>query len=173
MDTLLDLARRKHKRIDFVSSLTTSAPAYSTGDVIGSVMTISGSATQEGLGEADLSSILQSLVVLDPTGQSAALDIFFFNAPLTGTYTDNIAFSPSSADMKNCIGTVSVATGDYITAGSQSVAAGKNQANLGHVIKQSPPTVKQKNTIYAIAVSRGTPTYTNNLQIRFQFSNGL
>lgn len=177
METLLGLERRKQKRLDFVvPQVVTLSLAYVTGAVLGSPMVIKGSAGVEGLGEPDLSSILQSLVVYDSTGQSSALDLFFFNQALTGTYVDTVAFAPTAADMLNCIGVVNVAGADYIAAGaSKSIAAAKNEANLGRVIKSAASSVGGKNSISVIsviAVCRGTPTYTGPLQFRFQFSNG-
>jgi hypothetical protein len=173
--SLLDLAARAQYRKDMQVTPTMQATAYSSGNVMGGIQTIT---TQD---EAKLSDILQSVVVYDASAQSSQLDIFIFSALPAATYTDGTAFAPSNADMLNCIGVVNVAAADYVAAGTgKSIAAGKNEAMIGRVVKPSNATTQTNNSgaatsLYAVAVSRGTPTYAAGLSLsfRYQWSQGL
>ena len=168
----VQLEYRKQHRKDVLVTPTMQVSAYSTGQVMGGVQTIS---SQE---EVKLSDILQSIVVIDPSNQGGQIDIFLFNAPTTGTYTDGSAFAPSAADLLACVGVVNIASADYVAAGSSAkIAGGKNEAMLGRVVKPSTSVPQTTNaasaSLYAVAVARGSLTYANGLSYRYQFSQGL
>jgi hypothetical protein len=171
------LAHRAQNRCDWTTTLAAGTTQYASGQVIGGAIQIQ-SSTQVGPNpEAQLSSILQSLSLVDPSNQSAQIDLLFFNQAPTGTVTDGSAYVPSTADLANLIGVASIATADYVGMGaSASVAAGKNQSNLGRVMKQGGSSGTVPNTaLYCVPISRGTPTYSSGKQpiVRFQFSQGL
>lgn len=173
--TPTEFEKRKQSRSDALITLPIQiVSAYATGKVVGGKFTIGESANYQGpYDETGLSAILQSLAVFDPSGQALAMDLFFFNQDLAtplSQYADTSVFTPTDADMLNCIGLVRIAAADYLAAGQTSkIAAGSNQANLGKVLK---PAAGKK--IWCIPVARATATFTiANLYFRFQFSNGL
>lgn len=120
-----------------------AAAAYGNGDVIGSVKTIGG-----GSGLLNPHVILNGVIVKDTSGQTAQLDIVFFNEAPTGTYTDNAAAAIAAADVARIIGIVSVVTADWKAIGSQSFAP-KSDLNIALA-----------GASHVLFISRGTPTYT-------------
>lgn len=170
MLTERDFIGRSEIRSDFTVVIpVTVNSAYASGNVLGGPITIGNSTSQNGpFEEGGLSRILQSIAVYDPDAQSAKIDFFFFNVlPSTGC-VDKAAFAPAVADLDNCLAVVTVNAADYLSAGAAgSVAAGANQANLGHVLKP----IGNGATLYCVPVLRGTPTYVNgNVYLRLQFA---
>ncbi len=178
MINLNEIAHKKVRRNSFLQTLSVSGTQYTSGYVIGGMFTIDSATATNGVsnsqrgpvGEADLSAILQSLSIYDPTGQGGAIDFFFFGKAPTATYTDNQAFAPSDADLQSFLGSVSVTT--YIAAGTPKVATA---VNCGLVVKPSCVAANAlSSAIYCIPVVRATPTYTTlKLYLQFGFSQGL
>lgn len=127
---------------------TISTSAYATGDVIGGKVEISGFNA----------SSLVTLSVYDADGEGVQLDFFFFDGTLSGTYTDNGAFSIASADIDKWFGVVSVATTDYIAAGSDKVAS-----------KRSVNFKLPSDIVTVITVIRSTTTFTATTDLRYSF----
>lgn len=127
---------------------TISTSAYATGDVIGGKVEISGFNANT----------LMTLSVYDDDGEGVQLDFFFFNGTLSGTYTDNAAFSIAAADKDKWFGVVSIATSDYIAAGSDKVAS-KRSANL-----KIPSDI-----VTVITVIRSTTTFTTTSDLLYKF----
>lgn len=171
MLTHSELELRKQTRNDFqVKQTVTTGSAYAANQVLGGKITIDNINGASGpIKEAPLSTILQSLSVLDPDTQNASIDLFFFNQNPTATYTDKTNFVPSLADLQNCIGVVNVPTTAYKAAGANGAVA--SVAGIGQVLK---PFAAAGTALYCIPVVRGTPTFVNgSVWFRFQFSNGL
>lgn len=150
-------------KVSAAVSFATATPtldtnAYASGDRMGSLMTLTtGNNAGSGLS-------LMSLTVLDTADQKAAFDILFFNAAPTIASADNAAIDISDAEMAKAIGFVSVTADDYADFGGASVACLKN-IGLGMLISQSA------NNIFALCVSRGTPTYAaSSLTLTFNFA---
>lgn len=121
-----------------VPVITTTA--YTAGDSVGDIQTISRDACQ-----------LHSLTILDKSNQKAAFDILIFDAsPGASTTTDNSPFTFGGTDDLKVIARVSVATGDYVTIAGEAVAQ-KSSLDLS---LQSAST-----NLYAVPVTSGTPTY--------------
>lgn len=162
------LQARAQDRNDFLQKVATSAGAYATGQVLGGLITIDNIATASGpIPERGLSAVLNDLAVIDNSGAAGvAVDLFFFNQQPATVMTDKAAFGPSTADMLNCIGVVQVVAADYVAAGAGSqIAAGKNQSNLGKILKPFASTA-----LYCVPVTRGAPSYgVSGLALRFQF----
>jgi len=173
MLTEQNLLARRQARNDFVVLPTvTIGSAYASGNSIGGVLKIDNSNGVDGpMVEAWLSAILQSLVVADFDNQKQPITFYFFNA-LPSTGVDHASFTPTESDLKKLIATVVVGSGDYVSINSMAVASGVNQRNIGAVIKPAGASAGAT-AIYVVAVTLGTPTFTNGLQFRFQFSQGL
>jgi hypothetical protein len=144
----------KHHVVEVSPTLDTSA--YTSGDHMGTLMTLTG------VGEAGAGCRLEKVVVVDKAKQSQAMKILLFDASPTITSSDNAAVDISDAEMADkCIGVVSVVTGDYTALNASSVA----DTTYNKPIK-SPGA-----TLYALCVSAGTPTYAaDSLVLKFHFS---
>jgi hypothetical protein len=95
---------------------------YSSGDVIGTVQTIS-SAVLDGKAGAEL----RSLIVLDKANQKKNIDLVFFNeAPATSIGVDGAAYNLAAADVSKIIGRVSIVTADYVSSTNNAEATLRN-----------------------------------------------
>jgi hypothetical protein len=170
MLTHLELESRKQNRYEeTILPTVTTGSAYTAGDCVGGLQTIgstpSNSAKGPPIEQGGLSLILQSALMVDLDGQNKAMNVWLFNAA-PSTPTDKTAYSPSVADMKKLIGLLQFPAASYVTINSKGVCQLVNQ---GLVIK---PTAQQ---IYAVIQTgaSGTPTFTNGIQLKLQFSQGL
>ena len=129
--------------------------AYSVGDTIGGLMTISNA--YDGIGAA---AVLQSITVFDKANQSAAIDFLFFNA--SGTVpSNNNAFTWNSADYVKFLGRARVAAADYITLNGRAIAS---VYPIGLVLQGNAT-----HALYVVAVAQGTPTYATTSDLIFSF----
>lgn len=132
--------------------VVSTSPAYTGGDVVGTLMMFNLERAGHNGG------VLETLVITDLSAQSAQIDVFFFAAPLNQSLaveTDNAAFAPAIQDMTPPVyrGAVSIAAADYVGAGSGKSTATKNGLGMGIGL---PPDHR----LWALMVTRGTPTYT-------------
>jgi hypothetical protein len=138
---------------------TVDTAQYASGDRLGSLMTLSGAA------DGDFSpTTLKSVVILDKAKQKSALDIFFFDASPTIASADNAALDITDAEMADkFLGSVTIAAADYKDLNASSVVTATCDLPL------KPTTTA--GTIYALLVSRGTPTYgaASDLVLRLSF----
>ncbi len=129
-----------------------TASAYSAGFAVGGKQTLSNALT------STLTGVLESLIVIDRANQKAAMDVFIFDAdPTAATTTDHGAFVFSTDDL-NVIARVSISPGDYVTVNSKAVAS---LTGLGQALKAGTTT------LYAVAVTSGTPTYAATTDVQF------
>lgn len=133
-------------------SPTITAGAYSANDAVGGKLTFSDVASG-GSGK------LVSLSVSDKSGQGVALVLLLFNQDFTAT-ADNAGISVSAADQLNMIGSVSIATGDYVSLGS---GKGKTATlkNIQLVLEGATD-----NNVYGQLYTTGTPTYTSTSDLQ-------
>lgn len=94
------MATRDQQFLSASSSGLTNT-TYTSGDQLGTAITISNAARASGRG-----GVITSVVVLDVLGLIGPLDVFFFDQSITPTSADNAAVSITDADMANCIGVV-------------------------------------------------------------------
>lgn len=124
------------------------AGAYASGDVVGTLITFTQASTDRDTG------IIQSIVLCDLAKQNIAADIIFFSAnPSATTFTDNSVLDIADADLPKVVGHVSLLASDYCSLNDNSFAT---KANCGLVFK-----LTTTNTLYAVIVTRGAPTYTS------------
>lgn len=136
---------------------TISTTAYTSGDVVGGLQTISNAARISG-GSGTVSSIL----VMDKTqAQRAAMDILFFDRSVT-VAADNAAVAMSDADMAFCLGVVSI--GPYNTAWP-----GTPLNSISTLLNVGLRFVLNGTDLYAVAVVRGTPTYSSTSDLIFTY----
>lgn len=137
---------------------TLDTSAYAAGDRLGSIMTI----TAGNNGSHPVT--LMDLKVLDKADQGAAFDIMFFNALPTVASADNAAISITATEMEKYLGHVSITADLYADFGPTKGAV-KSLIGLG--LKPA----NQDGIVYALCVSRGTPTYAaSSLVLQFYFA---
>jgi hypothetical protein len=151
------IERRSYKTVTVTPTLDTSI--YASGDRMGSVMTLSGVAMEDGG-----SVTLDGISIVDTDKQDAAFDVWLFNASPTLISADNAAISLLDSEMTSkAVGWQVLAASDYKDAASSSIAY---KGNLNAPLKVKSGT---KN-LYALLVSRGTPTYNASaLSLTFHF----
>jgi hypothetical protein len=139
---------------------TVDTSAYASGDRLGSLMTLTAVNPNGDTAPA----LLSSIVILDMAAQRAAMDILFFHTSPTIASADNAAIDISDANAAYLVGHVSVVAGDYTNLTANAVATVKN-LNL-HL------KVNSSGTLYALIVSRGSPTYAaaSDLKLTFTFA---
>lgn len=131
-------------------ALGATSVAYTSGYVIGSVVTLNDfSRGNNGTG------IIQSIIIQDLSKQSAALDVIFFDALPTGTYTNNTECDIADADITKIIAIKNIVAADYVSFKDNSAAC------LSGLAIPYQTTV-DSNKIYVLFVTRGTPTYVAN-----------
>jgi hypothetical protein len=137
------------------SAVVVTAAAYSAGNAVGALRTLTNAVRTPGTG------ILQSIGILDRANQKAAMTVFIFDSnTLAATITDKTAFVFSTDDLK-VIAQVSIGAGDYVTTNSKAIAV---LSGLNIPLKAASGT-----TLYAVMVTTGTPTFTatDNVQVEF------
>ena len=138
---------------------TVDTSAYSSGDQIGTLQTITGPTSGTGSGTR-----IEKLVIVDKAKQKAAMKIFLFDASPTVASADNDPADISDAEMASkAIGVISVAASDYADLSANSTAT----VNPNLVVKPTAGT----NALYALMVSAGTPTYgASDLVLKLSFT---
>ncbi len=117
------------------------AAAYSSGDVIGAV-----TALPEAVLDFNGTGVLQSLVMTDATNTKAAIDVVFFrSAPANSIGADNAAYALNDADLPLVLGRFSVATGDWVSSGSNNAEA--TERGIGLIVKSGAGS---KSVYYAL-----------------------
>jgi len=136
-----------------------AAAAFSAKDFVGGKLTLAGAVrVAEGKGK------VTGLKLVDAAKQNADLLVFIFGADLAGTYSDNAAESITTADWLKWIGTIKILSADY------EVMANASVVDMGF---EMPIKAAAGTTLYALIVTKGTPTYTENcLQLIFGVGEG-
>lgn len=152
-----------------VAQTVTAASAYSTGNAIGGLMTVAGAARVSGsLGASGTGGILTGLQMNSKSLQTTQVDVFLFDANPTGsTCTDKTAFSLVVADFDKVVGILTIPG----TAANGAGWFGGGTGSVG-IPTYFPVTydLSSATSIYACAVTRGTPTYTATTDVSFKFN---
>jgi hypothetical protein len=149
-----------------VTPTISSSPAYTAGDQLGGIMTLTDVIRQDSNGRFGTSELVE-VTILDGSKQDSAIDIWLFNQSPTVTSVDNGAFAMTYANMQSqAIGVIQIGTsGTYSDASATSMCSA---ANL-NIPVQVANTASSPTNIYAIAVARGTPTYATTTSLTFLF----
>ncbi len=152
-----------------VTPVLSVANGYTTGQVLGQLQKISGAALRSG-GAAELI----SAVLLDNTNSGVAIDVLFFDA-VVSPGADKAALGLSKADCAHWLGTISIATGDYVANGTTSKQA-THLVNCGLMLKAADGVnnQKQSDAIWVLLVARGslTTVAANDLQLKLGLRQG-
>lgn len=137
---------------------TITAGAYSANDAVGGLMEFS-----DAVNTHARSGIITNLMIVDKAGQSAAMDLFLFDATFTAT-ADNAAWPTTNPTETvigtNCIGVITVASGDYKTYNGGTLA----------IVTLTNPIRLAGTSLFAQAVTRGTPTYALTTDLIFRLT---
>lgn len=144
-----------------VAQTVTASSAYASGNAVGGLMTLAGAARISGaLGGPGTSGMMQSILVASKSLQTAQIDVVLFNAnPTASTCTDKTAFVLAAADFDKVIGAAHVA--DWTAGSTGSFGQAQNMA--------MPYALASATTIYACAITRGTPTFASTSDISLIF----
>jgi hypothetical protein len=136
-----------------ITPTISTTPAYTAGDVLGTLQTISNAArTSGGTGQ------VLSICVLDKTqAQRASMDLLFFDRTVT-VAADNAAVAMSDADMAFCLGVIPIYSYNTAWPGTPLNSISTNVA-------VNMPFVLNGTDLFVVPVVRTTPTYvaTNDL----------
>jgi hypothetical protein len=136
--------------------ITTTGTAYTSGDVVGGLLSFKPGSGKDGNGE------IRSLALSDDTNQSAALTLLFFKSLPAGTYTDNGAFAWGTGDVNLFIGSIAILTTDYTTFNSKGVVCFPTQLGVQWKIPTDPTGTPNIPILYGVLVTTSTPTYGAN-----------
>lgn len=144
-----------------IAQTVTASSAYATGNAVGGLMTVTSATRVSGTaGASGTGGLLQAVVMNTKSAQTTSTDVFIFNAnPTSTTCTDKTAFALNSADFDKVVGVAHI---NDFTAGN--VASIGQAQNLAMVYVLASAT-----SIYACAVTRGTPTWTATSDVSFGF----
>lgn len=90
-------------------NITTSEAVYSAGDCIG------GKVSTAPAIEPEAHAMVRGITLKDDKNQKPGLQVLFFRSSPAGTYTDNSPVAPTTADMQQLMGIVSIAAADWVT----------------------------------------------------------
>lgn len=124
---------------------TPDTNALADGDVAFATQEVAGFSTA-----ADITSILQSIVVQDPDDQGIGIDLIFFNAN-TALGTENSAPDIDDTELLTVIGRVQVGAGSFYDLGANRVAC---VYGIGLPMKAGTG-----GSIWMAGIARGAPTY--------------
>lgn len=144
------------KALDDVITIdaTVDTNAYAEGDVLFATQEVAGFSTA-----ADITSILQSVVVADVDDQGIGIDLIFFNANTT-LGTENSAPDADDTEVLTVIGRVQIGAGSFYTLSAANSIACVYGIGL-------PMKAGTGGSIWVAGIARGTPTYAGgHLQIK-------
>lgn len=139
-------------------TLSLDTAIYADGDLLADTQVVTNAMRVN-----DALGVLKSVLLVDEDDQGVALDLVFLSANNT-LGTENAVPSISDANAREILGTVNIATGDYVDLGGVRVAT-KRDLNL--MVKPATGT----RNLYVAAITRGgTPTYTaSGIRLRLGF----
>lgn len=141
-----------------------STSAYSMGDCVGGLQTISSAVNADGL-----AAYLHSITIVDESAQEADLGFIFFSEnPSASTFTDNAPLSIAAADRDKILGVVAADNADYFP-----IASGLSSASL-RGLGLSLDTGAEGNDLFVAIIANGVVTYagTDDLIFRFGLAQG-
>lgn len=133
---------------------TITAGAYSANDVIAGELTLTNAVRTSGG-----SAVLQSLTIHDKAAQGVAMHFYLFDAAPSAALADNAAWAWTDGDEDKWLGTVYVASTDWVAAAGDSFVT-KN--NIGLAV-----SANGSQNLFLYIVTTGTPTYAGTLDLTF------
>ncbi len=112
---------------------------------------------------------LKDITVVDLDKQSSQIDVMFFSSLPTFTSAEHATWALSNANASLLIGTVNLPAANYANANAQSFLEKTGINLVMHPKPVTQVTGLTSTKIYAVAVSRGTPTYTTTSSLIFLY----
>lgn len=148
------MGERKFSDI-FEVTPTITAGAYTSGDVVGGVLTLNDVDDMK-----SISGVISTFIICDVDKQAINFDmILFAQEPTNGTYTDNAVIDVDVADIPFSLGVVSI--DEHHDLGTTGISQDRNQ----NMVYRN----RTDNNLYVIPVVRGAPTYTTTTSLTFKF----
>lgn len=139
----------------FDVTLTLDTAIYAADEVLSDTTTITNAVRAVGK-----TARLRSIALLDEDDQGVALDFVFFTTNVS-LGAKNAAPTITDADMRNALGVIKIATGDYIDVGASRLAT---RENLDLLLKAAPAS---RDVFFGTITRGGAPTYTvNGVRVR-------
>lgn len=135
----------------------TASAAYSSGNVVGSLITFSNAVRAPGQG-----GIIHSAFLHDLAGQAGTYDLFLFKLAPTAQ-TNKTAIALTAADNAKLLGVISFAAVSLGAASTQGISS-----NLGTGFTFKCDTTSMN--LFGILVTRGTPTYVGTTDVSIDLS---
>jgi hypothetical protein len=133
-----------------------SLAAYTSGDVVGGIMTVGP------LGSAFGRGVLKHVSITDAANQKPALTLLFFRAtPAGGTYDDAAAPAWDADDFAKFVGKVEITADEWTTCGGDAFATKECSIALRGD--------DDDRTVYCVAVTTSTPDFAAADDLRFGF----
>lgn len=138
----------------FTKAITTSAAAYTAGDQVGTLQTLTGASDRKGQALA-----IESIQVVDTAQQKSELLLLFFGKAPTITSVDNGALNITDAQLQECLlGVVKVFAAEYYDVAGVSIA-NVQYPSLQLESRDEKSGTRLGQEIYMLVVTNGTPTY--------------
>lgn len=96
------------------AGLVCTAGAYSSGDVVGGLLSFAVSSAGGG-------GVIRRVMLVDDDNDGNIFTLYFFDTVPTTTFADNDPYAPVVADLKKQIGSVSIVAADYSTQNSNKI----------------------------------------------------
>lgn len=136
--------------VEIIVTPTVDTSAYATGDLVTPLMTLANPYWR-----TRAQCKVDAIVIRDLAAQNAALDVVFFHTqPTVTTFTLNSALDIADAELPFVAGYTSILAAQYCAFADSSVAT-KTTIGLPVIM----PISVGIPTIWAVAISRGSPTY--------------
>jgi hypothetical protein len=129
-------------------TITTTAGAYSSGDCVGGLLTLTGASRS-----SNGTTTMVSAVIKDDANQKQPLTILVFDSdPSSGsTIIDSTAFAYGATAFSKQVAKINVSASDYETIDGKASA---DLPALGRLL-----TASGGSNLYAVVITTGTPTY--------------
>lgn len=171
MSLLPWVKRINASRVVEVTPTITANSAYVSGNQLGGIMQITDVIRQDSnmkLGQSELVGV----TILDSNKQDVQIDVWFFKVSPTLASADHAAFNITAANQAlQCIGSVKLGVFPGTTTSNYSdatVCSNSSNPNLNDLF-QVDFAAAASTSVFAVAIVRGTPTYTTTSALKFQF----
>ena len=124
--------------------ITNSTTAYAAGDVIGGLLTLNPQALMP-------SGTIRRVKLIDDENIKPAVTVHVFHTRPGATYTDNAAYAPTLADLKDYAAPVAIESADWQTVGGNGLVV---KDDLAVSLSMTDGNV------YIVLEADGTPDYS-------------
>lgn len=147
---------------------TVQAAAYASGNAIGTVQDVSNAVLDSSGG-----AILESVTVVSDGG-GVDMKILIFDDTISTTITDKASPNISLADLKKCLGIISIASADFVTAGGTPAVATKTGVGITLQPATGVPNNTSRRNLKMVILAAGSVTFgsTSGCQVSLGLLQG-